>query len=120
MENFSLQGPGKLVVLFWSGATENAGKYYSLLGCRKASGVNLKERLVYFLNNINQYDKGYSKDRSVLLPHNYKLQQRIIQDFLWKLPKYSEYDRRTLKVRQYLLDNQAGEYSGPGFTICLH
>jgi transposase len=57
-------------------AAENAAIVYSLLGCCKASGVNFRDWLVYFLNNIHQYDKDYSKDLAELLPHNYKLQNQ--------------------------------------------
>ena len=55
-------------------AAENAAIVYSLLGCCKASGVNFRDWLVFFLNNIHQYDSDYSKDLAELLPHNFKLQ----------------------------------------------
>ena len=54
-------------------AAENAAIIYSLLGCCKASGVNFRDWLVFFLNNIHKYDVDYSKDLSELLPHNFKL-----------------------------------------------
>jgi len=55
-------------------AAENAAIMYSMLGCCKASEVNLRDWLVYFLNNIHRYDTDYSKDLAALLPHNFKLQ----------------------------------------------
>jgi transposase len=58
-------------------AAENAAIMYSMLGCCKASGVNFRDWLVFFLNNIHNYDNDYSKDLAELLPHNFKLQ---IQD----------------------------------------
>jgi hypothetical protein len=58
-------------------AAENAAIMYSMLGCCKASEVNFREWLVYFLNNIHNYDNDYSKDLAELLPHNFKLQNQI-------------------------------------------
>ena len=52
-------------------AAENAAIVYSLLGCCKSSGVNFREWLVYFLENVHHYDNDYSKDLAELLPHNY-------------------------------------------------
>jgi len=52
-------------------AAENAAIIYSLLGCCKASGVNFREWLVYFLENVHYYDNDYSKDLADLLPHNF-------------------------------------------------
>jgi transposase len=57
-------------------AAENAAIIYSMMGCCKASEVNLRDWLVYFLNNIHQYDNDYSKDLAELLPHNFKLQNQ--------------------------------------------
>jgi len=57
-------------------AAENAAIIYSMLGCCKASGVNFRDWLVFFLNNIHQYDNDYSKDLAELLPHNFKLQNQ--------------------------------------------
>ena len=57
-------------------AAENAAIMYSMLGCCKANEVNLRDWLVYFLNNIHRYDNDYSKDLSELLPHNFKLQNQ--------------------------------------------
>jgi transposase len=54
-------------------AAENAAIIYSLLGCCKASGVNFREWLVYFLENIHRYDDDYSMDLAELLPHNFKI-----------------------------------------------
>jgi transposase len=55
-------------------SAENAAIIYSMLGCCKAHGVNFRDWLVFFLNNIHQYDDDYSKDLAELLPHNFKLQ----------------------------------------------
>jgi len=55
-------------------AAENAAIMYSMLGCCKASEVNFRDWLVYFLNNIHKYDNDYSMDLAELLPQNYKLQ----------------------------------------------
>ena len=55
-------------------AAENAAIMYSMPGCCKASEVNFRDRLVYFLNNIHTYDNDYSKNLAELLPHNFKLQ----------------------------------------------
>ena len=57
-------------------AAENAAIMYSMLGCCKASGVNFRDWLVFFLNNIHKYDNDYSKDLTELLPHNFKLQNQ--------------------------------------------
>ena len=64
--------------LFWGNyeATENAAIMYSILGCCKASGVNFRDWLVFFLNNIHKYEQDYSKDLVELLPHNFKLQNQ--------------------------------------------
>jgi transposase len=53
-------------------AAENAAIIYSLMGCCKASGVNFREWLIFFLENIHNYDTDYSKDLAELLPHNFK------------------------------------------------
>jgi len=58
-------------------AAENAAIMYSMLGCCKASGVNFREWLVFFLNNVHKYDNDYSKNLAELLPHNFKLQNPI-------------------------------------------
>jgi transposase len=57
-------------------AAENAAIMYSMLGCCKASDVNFRDWLVFFLNNIHKYDNDYSKDLAELLPHNFKLQNQ--------------------------------------------
>ena len=54
-------------------SAENAAIMYSLLGCCKAHGVNFRQWLVFFLDNIHKYDDDYSKDLAELLPHNYKI-----------------------------------------------
>ena len=55
-------------------AAENAAIMYSMMGCCKASRVNFREWMIFFLNNVHNYDKDYSKDLAELLPHNFKLQ----------------------------------------------
>jgi len=57
-------------------AAENAAIMYSMLGCCKANEVNFRDWLVYFLENIHNYDTDYSKDLAELLPHNFKLQNQ--------------------------------------------
>jgi len=52
-------------------AAENAAIVYSMLGCCKASGVNFRDWLVYFLNNVHNYDNDYNMDLADLLPHNF-------------------------------------------------
>ena len=54
-------------------AAENAAIMYSMFGCCKASGVNFRDWLVFFLSNIHNYDTDYSKDLAELLPHNFNL-----------------------------------------------
>jgi transposase len=54
-------------------AAENAAIMYSMFGCCKASEVNFRDWLIYFLDNIHKYDNDYSKDLAELLPHNFKL-----------------------------------------------
>jgi transposase len=54
------------------GAAENAAIIYSMMGCCKAAGVNFRDWMVYFLNNVHRYDNDYGKDLAELLPHNYK------------------------------------------------
>lgn len=57
-------------------AAENAAIMYSMMGCCKAHGVNFRQWLVFFLNNIHKYDNDYTKDLAELLPHNFKLQRQ--------------------------------------------
>lgn len=53
-------------------AAENAAIIYSLLGCCKIHGVNFRDWLVFFLENIHKYDDDYNMDLADLLPHNFK------------------------------------------------
>ncbi len=53
-------------------AAENAAIIYSMMGCCKAHGVNFRKWMIYFLNNVHNYDNDYSKDLADLLPHNFK------------------------------------------------
>jgi len=62
-------------------AAENAAIMYSMFGCCKASGVDFRQWLVYFLNNIHDYDLDYSKDLAELLPHNFKAKTKDISNF---------------------------------------
>lgn len=57
-------------------AAENAAIFYSMLGCCKASGVNFRDWMIYFLNNVHNYDQDYTKDLAELLPHNFKQQNQ--------------------------------------------
>lgn len=57
-------------------SAENAAIMYSMLGCCQSAGVNFRDWLVYFLENIHRYDNDYSKDLVELLPHNLKLQNQ--------------------------------------------
>jgi transposase len=63
-------------------AAENAAIMYSMFGCCKASEVNFREWLVYFLNNIHKYDGDYSMNLAELLPHNFKLQNQNCNSFV--------------------------------------
>lgn len=62
-------------------AAENAAIMYSMFGCCKASGVDFRQWLIYFLNNIHDYDLDYSKDLAELLPHNFKSKTEDISNF---------------------------------------
>ncbi|MCW3806079.1 IS66 family transposase [Plebeiibacterium marinum] len=53
-------------------AAENAAIIYSMLGCCKACDINFRDWLIYFLNNVHDYDNDYTKDLAELLPHNFK------------------------------------------------
>jgi len=57
-------------------SAENAAIMYSMLGCCKAAGVNFRDWLVFFLENVHRYDDDYSKDLAELLPHNFKPQNQ--------------------------------------------
>jgi hypothetical protein len=61
-------------------AAENAAIMYSMFGCCKASGVNFREWLIYFLSNIHDYDLDYGKDLAELLPHNFKGKTKDISE----------------------------------------
>jgi hypothetical protein len=41
------------------------------VGC-KAAGVNFRDWMVFFLENVHSYDNDYTKDLAKLLPHNFK------------------------------------------------
>ena len=57
-------------------SAENAAIMYSMLGCCKAAGVNFRDWLIFFLENVHRYDEDYSKDLAELLPHNFKPQNQ--------------------------------------------
>ncbi|WP_423130517.1 IS66 family transposase [Gaoshiqia sp. Z1-71] len=57
-------------------AAENAAIMYSMLGCCKAHNVNFRDWLVFFLDNIHNYDDDYTRDLAELLPHNFKPQNQ--------------------------------------------
>jgi transposase len=57
-------------------SAENAAIMYSMLGCCKAHEVNFRHWLVFFLDNIHNYDDDYTKDLAELLPHNFKPQNQ--------------------------------------------
>ena len=57
-------------------SAENAAIMYSMLGCCKAAGVNFRDWLIFFLENVHRYDEDYSKDLADLLPHNFKPQNQ--------------------------------------------
>lgn len=61
-------------------SAENAAIMYSMLGCCKAHEVNFRDWLVFFLNNIHQYDDDYTKDLAEMLPHNFKPQNQNSPD----------------------------------------
>jgi len=56
-------------------AAENAAIIYSMLGCCKAHGVNFRQWMIFFLENIHNYDNDYAKDLAELLPHNFNTQK---------------------------------------------
>ena len=58
-------------------AAENAAIMYSMLGCCKAHQINFRDWLVFFLNNVHDYDHDYSMDLAELLPHNFKSRTNI-------------------------------------------
>ena len=60
-------------------AAEDAAVMYSLLGCCKASEVNLRDWLVYVFDNIHNYDHDYSKDLAKLLPNNWKNKSKFLE-----------------------------------------
>jgi transposase len=57
-------------------AAENAAIIYSMMGCCKAKGVNFRDWMVFFLNNVHNYDDHYCKDLAQLLPINFNHQKK--------------------------------------------
>ena len=54
-------------------SAENAAIIYSMMGCCNASGVNFRDWMIYFLENVHKYDTDYSMDLAELLPHSYAM-----------------------------------------------
>lgn len=57
-------------------AAENAAIIYSMMGCCKAYDVNFRDWLVYFLDNVHNYDNDYTMDLAELLPHHFAAQTK--------------------------------------------
>ena len=53
-------------------SAESTAIIYSLMGCCKASGVDFRSWMIYFLNHVHDYDEDYTKDIADLLPDNLK------------------------------------------------
>ncbi len=53
-------------------SAESTAIIYSLMGCCKASGVDFRGWMIYFLEHVHDYDQDYTKDIADLLPDNLK------------------------------------------------
>jgi transposase len=53
-------------------SAESTAIIYSLMGCCKASDVDFRSWMIYFLDHVHDYDKDYTKDIADLLPDNLK------------------------------------------------
>lgn len=53
-------------------SAEDAAVIYSMMACCKAADVDFRGWLVFFLNNVHQYDEELKMDLAELLPHNFK------------------------------------------------
>jgi len=53
-------------------SAESTAIIYSLMGCCKASGVDFRSWMIYFLDHVHDYDQDYTKDIADLLPDNLK------------------------------------------------
>lgn len=51
---------------------ESTAIIYSFMGCCKASGVDFRTWMIYFLDHVHEYDMDYTKDIAELLPDNLK------------------------------------------------
>lgn len=51
---------------------ESTAIIYSFMGCCKASGVDFRTWMIYFLDHVHDYDADYSKDIMELLPDRLK------------------------------------------------
>ena len=51
---------------------ESTAIIYSFMGCCKASGVDFRTWMIYFLDHIHDYDMDYTKDIAELLPDKLK------------------------------------------------
>lgn len=61
-------------------AAGNAAIIFSMMGCCKAHNVNFRDWMVYFLNNVHNYDHDYSMDLADLLPHNFTGEAQKVSD----------------------------------------
>jgi hypothetical protein len=43
-----------------------------MMACCKEAGVDFRQWLVFFLNNVHRYDNELSMDLAELLPHAFK------------------------------------------------
>lgn len=53
-------------------SAEDAAVIYSMMACCKAANVDFRQWLVFFLNNVHQYDEDLNMDLADLLPYNFK------------------------------------------------
>lgn len=51
---------------------ESTAIIYSFMGCCKATGVDFRTWMIYFLDHVHDYDQDYTKDIADLLPDNLK------------------------------------------------
>lgn len=51
---------------------EDAAVIYFMMACCKAANVGFRQWLVFFLNNVHQYDEDLNMDLAELLPYNFK------------------------------------------------
>ena len=51
---------------------ESTAIIYSFMGCCKASGVDFRSWIIYFLEHVHDYDTDYTMDIAELLPDRLK------------------------------------------------